>query len=163
MKYAWFWSPALKLMALGDGGPYAGAQDVVAHEFSHGVIVETADLVYRNQPGAVNEAFADIFGELVEAQWDGACALQTGPDWLVGAALGAAVRNLQTPGALTMGATGHLLLSALHAPDAVNAVSRILEIGEVAPGSAAAVSIDEVYTKLKNEVEAAQRLREKFG
>ncbi len=32
-----------------------------------------------------------------------------------------------------------------------------------APGSAAVVSIDEVYTKLKNEAEAANRLREKYG
>ncbi|MCC7476086.1 MAG: cobalamin-independent methionine synthase II family protein [Pirellulales bacterium] len=32
-----------------------------------------------------------------------------------------------------------------------------------APGSAAQVSLDEVYTKLKNEVEAARRLREKYG
>ena len=32
-----------------------------------------------------------------------------------------------------------------------------------APGSAAEVSIDEVYLKLKNEVEAAGRLREKYG
>jgi 5-methyltetrahydropteroyltriglutamate--homocysteine methyltransferase len=32
-----------------------------------------------------------------------------------------------------------------------------------APGSAAAVSIDEVYQKLKNEVEAARRLREAHG
>lgn len=32
-----------------------------------------------------------------------------------------------------------------------------------APGSAARVSIDEVYTKLKNEVEAARRLREKYS
>lgn len=32
-----------------------------------------------------------------------------------------------------------------------------------APGSAADVSLDEVYAKLKNEVEAAQRLREKYG
>ena len=32
-----------------------------------------------------------------------------------------------------------------------------------APGSAAKVSIDEVYTKLKNEVEAAKRLREKYS
>ena len=32
-----------------------------------------------------------------------------------------------------------------------------------APGSAAIVSLDEVYTKLKNEVEAARRLREKYG
>jgi 5-methyltetrahydropteroyltriglutamate--homocysteine methyltransferase len=32
-----------------------------------------------------------------------------------------------------------------------------------APGSAAEVSLDEVYTKLKNEVAAAKRLREKYG
>jgi 5-methyltetrahydropteroyltriglutamate--homocysteine methyltransferase len=32
-----------------------------------------------------------------------------------------------------------------------------------APGSAAVVSIDEVYTKLKNEVAAAQRLRDRYG
>jgi 5-methyltetrahydropteroyltriglutamate--homocysteine methyltransferase len=32
-----------------------------------------------------------------------------------------------------------------------------------APGSAAEVSLDEVYTKLKNEVAAAERLREKYG
>lgn len=32
-----------------------------------------------------------------------------------------------------------------------------------APGSAAKVSIDEVYTKLKHEVEAARRLREKYS
>src|SRR5690606_8894961 len=32
-----------------------------------------------------------------------------------------------------------------------------------APGSAAKVSIDEVYTKLKNEVEAARLLREKYA
>ena len=32
-----------------------------------------------------------------------------------------------------------------------------------APGSAAVVSLDEVYAKLKNEVEAARRLREKYA
>ncbi|MEQ1827394.1 MAG: cobalamin-independent methionine synthase II family protein [Pirellula sp.] len=32
-----------------------------------------------------------------------------------------------------------------------------------APGSAADVSVEEVYIKLKNEVEAARRLREKYG
>ena len=32
-----------------------------------------------------------------------------------------------------------------------------------APGSAAVVSLDEVYVKLQNEVEAARRLREKYG
>ena len=32
-----------------------------------------------------------------------------------------------------------------------------------APGSAARVSIDEVYLKLKNEVEAAKRLRDDYA
>lgn len=32
-----------------------------------------------------------------------------------------------------------------------------------APGSAAVVSIDEVYAKLSNEVEAAARLRDKYS
>ena len=32
-----------------------------------------------------------------------------------------------------------------------------------APGSAAKVSIDEVYIKLKNESEAARRLRQKYS
>ena len=32
-----------------------------------------------------------------------------------------------------------------------------------APGSAARVSIDEVYQKLKNEVEAARRLRAEYA
>jgi 5-methyltetrahydropteroyltriglutamate--homocysteine methyltransferase len=32
-----------------------------------------------------------------------------------------------------------------------------------APGSAATVSIDEIYLKLCNETEAARRLREKYG
>ena len=32
-----------------------------------------------------------------------------------------------------------------------------------APGSAAEVSLDEVYTKLKNEVAAARQLREKYA
>jgi len=32
-----------------------------------------------------------------------------------------------------------------------------------APGSAAVVDIDKVYAKLKNEAEAAQRLRERYG
>ena len=31
-----------------------------------------------------------------------------------------------------------------------------------APGSGAVVDVDEVYTKLKNEAEAARRLREEF-
>ncbi len=40
--------------------------DVVAHEFTHGVTQFTANLIYQNQPGQMNESFSDIFGELVD-------------------------------------------------------------------------------------------------
>jgi Zn-dependent metalloprotease len=34
--------------------------DIVAHELSHGVTDYTSQLVYRDEPGALNEAFSDI-------------------------------------------------------------------------------------------------------
>ena len=45
--------------------------DVVGHEFTHSVVGSVVDLPYRNQPGAINEAYADIFGEIVEDYADG--------------------------------------------------------------------------------------------
>jgi bacillolysin len=44
----------------------AGAIDIVAHELSHGVTEYSADLIYRNESGALNEAFSDIMGTSVE-------------------------------------------------------------------------------------------------
>lgn len=46
--------------------PLAGALDVAGHEMTHGVIENTARLEYRNQSGALNESFADIFGALID-------------------------------------------------------------------------------------------------
>ncbi len=40
--------------------------DVVSHELTHGVTRHTAGLVYRNESGALNESFSDIFGNAVE-------------------------------------------------------------------------------------------------
>lgn len=40
--------------------------DVAGHEMSHGVIESTANLEYRNESGAMNEAFADIFGAMID-------------------------------------------------------------------------------------------------
>ncbi len=90
-----FWNPGLNLMAFGDGLPYAGALDVTGHELTHGVITHSANLDYQNQPGALNEAFADIFGEMIEARTTG-----EEPDWLNGGVLGRALRNLANPSSL---------------------------------------------------------------
>ena len=44
----------------------AGALDIVAHELTHGLTDYTSDLIYRNESGALNEAFSDILGTSVE-------------------------------------------------------------------------------------------------
>lgn len=42
------------------------ADDVTAHEWAHVYIRNTSALIYAFESGAVNEAFADIFGEVVD-------------------------------------------------------------------------------------------------
>ena len=45
---------------------FAAGLDVIAHELTHGVTDFTSDLVYRNESGALNEAFSDIMAVGVE-------------------------------------------------------------------------------------------------
>ena len=40
--------------------------DVIAHEWGHAYTDGTHDLIYQWQPGALNEAYSDIFGEMVD-------------------------------------------------------------------------------------------------
>jgi Zn-dependent metalloprotease len=40
--------------------------DITAHEIAHGVTERTANLIYQNQSGQLNEAYSDIFGELID-------------------------------------------------------------------------------------------------
>lgn len=42
------------------------ADDVVAHEMTHGVTFFTSQLFYYYQSGAINEAFSDIWGEWID-------------------------------------------------------------------------------------------------
>lgn len=81
-------------MIFGDAQPFAGALDIVGHEMTHGVIDHSAGLIYQDQSGALNEAFADIFGEMVEARVNGQ------PDWLVGSQITDPLRNMADPAAL---------------------------------------------------------------
>ncbi|KAB2336142.1 peptidase M4 family protein [Cytobacillus depressus] len=64
-----FWNGAWMTYGDGDGKFFislSAGLDVAAHEMTHGVISHTANLVYRDQPGALNESFADVFGALVD-------------------------------------------------------------------------------------------------
>ncbi|GIE28567.1 hypothetical protein Ait01nite_016120 [Actinoplanes italicus] len=63
------WSDSCFCMRFGAGDGWSKAlttQDIVAHEWSHGVTSATADLEYWGESGALNEATSDIFGTLVE-------------------------------------------------------------------------------------------------
>ncbi|HSP91129.1 MAG TPA: M4 family metallopeptidase [Vicinamibacterales bacterium] len=63
---------------------FSGALDVVAHELAHGVTDYTSDLIYRNESGALNEAFSDIIGTSVEFFYQQAGSGRLQADYLLG-------------------------------------------------------------------------------
>jgi bacillolysin len=44
---------------------YSRFLDVIAHELTHGITEHTSNLVYKDQAGALNESFSDIFGIII--------------------------------------------------------------------------------------------------
>jgi Zn-dependent metalloprotease len=96
-------------MAYGDGDAivftrFTKSLDVVGHELTHGVVTHTCDLEYQDEPGALNEHFADVFGCLVR-QWRKKQKPNHAKAWLIGAELFAkksptrrALRDLANPG-----------------------------------------------------------------
>lgn len=44
--------------------------EIVGHEFGHGLVQAGSSLIYRNQPGALNEAIADVLGVSFRAWLD---------------------------------------------------------------------------------------------
>lgn len=62
-EYAWFGN--------GDcnNGPLT-TMEVVGHEFTHGIIDHTSRLIYRDEPGAINEHLADALGKALEYKED---------------------------------------------------------------------------------------------
>jgi Zn-dependent metalloprotease len=47
-------------------GQHLITADIVGHEFSHGIIFHTAELDNKNEPGTLDESYADIFGFMIE-------------------------------------------------------------------------------------------------
>lgn len=63
------WNGKQMLYGDGDGNlmiSTSGSLDVIGHEMTHGVIEHTADLVYEDESGALNESLADIMGAFIE-------------------------------------------------------------------------------------------------
>lgn len=94
-----FWNGNWATFGDGDGTNYTSLAtlDVVAHEFVHGITRSTANLVYRNESGALNESFSDIFGAVVEFYASPELA-----DWTIAEDAqinGDGFRNMQNPSA----------------------------------------------------------------
>ena len=55
------------LLAENETYPLTADLDIVGHELTHGVTQYTANLVYANQSGAMNEGISDYFGNAIDA------------------------------------------------------------------------------------------------
>ena len=100
-----FWDGSHLVFGDGDGevfGRFTAAVDVLAHEFSHGVVERTTGFVYQGQSGALNESLSDVFGACVRQRVLGHDAVSA--DWLVGAGIflpgikARALRDMANPG-----------------------------------------------------------------
>lgn len=60
------------MILIGDGNPdgslynIAASEDILAHEYMHGITHNIADLTYGNDSGAIDEGISDMFGALIE-------------------------------------------------------------------------------------------------
>ena len=64
--------------------------DIMGHEYTHGVVRASSNLVYQGESGALNESFADIFGVAIERDAGGGLDWTVGEDWRT-------IRSLQNP------------------------------------------------------------------
>ncbi len=100
-----FWNGSQMVYGDGDGmvfNRFTRAIDVVGHELTHGITQNEAGLQYRDQPGALNESFSDVFGSLLKQWVKKQTAAQA--DWIIGEGLftrrikAAGLRSMKAPG-----------------------------------------------------------------
>ena len=90
-----FWSGTQMVYGAG----FSSADDVVAHELTHGVTEYESGLFYYYQSGAINESFSDVWGEFVDLG-NAAGNDTAGVRWQMGEDLPASIgviRNMSDP------------------------------------------------------------------
>ncbi|WP_413944173.1 M4 family metallopeptidase [Bdellovibrio sp. HCB-162] len=77
------WASGLNRFLFGAGGSvldnFEKHIDVVAHEYTHAIVDTSSRLKYEGEAGALNESFADVFGEMAEVYSGGSTQ-----KWLIG-------------------------------------------------------------------------------
>jgi Zn-dependent metalloprotease len=99
-----FWNGTQMVFGDGDGLLFRSFTDlsVIGHELSHGVVQYSGGLLYKDQSGALNESFADVFGVMTVQYANKQTVAEA--SWLVGETIfapdveGKALRSLKTPG-----------------------------------------------------------------
>ena len=100
-----FWNGSQMVYGDGDGvifKPLVGSLSVIGHELTHGVVQFSGGLIYRDQSGALNESFADVFGTLTVQYKKKQEASEA--NWLIGDGIlgpnisGEALRSMKAPG-----------------------------------------------------------------
>lgn len=96
-----YWDGAEMNYGDGDGSTFnhpLTTLDIAGHEITHGLTEHTANLVYQDESGALNESFSDIFGVTIDNYGSGV----TGPNlWRIGeqcTASGTGIRLMSNPG-----------------------------------------------------------------
>lgn len=94
-----FWNGEYMTYGDGDGSNYSALTsiDVCGHEITHAVTEYSANLIYQDESGAMNESFSDIFGTCIEFFAD-----TVNPDWYIGEDFdigGNGFRNMSDPSA----------------------------------------------------------------
>ncbi|SFD23705.1 neutral peptidase B. Metallo peptidase. MEROPS family M04 [Bacillus sp. 491mf] len=92
------WNGVQMMYGDGDGEEFvafSAGLDVIAHELTHAVTEYTADLVYKNESGALNESLSDIMGAMVDRDdWE------LGEDIYTPEMRGTVLRSLKDPASI---------------------------------------------------------------
>ena len=92
-----FWTG--QQMVYGDAKGFANADDVVAHELTHGVTDYESGLFYFYQSGAINESLSDLWGEAYDQIGNPTGSDTVAVKWLIGEDITGqgAFRNMKNP------------------------------------------------------------------
>lgn len=91
-----FWNGYYMTYGDGNGTTFTPltSLDVCGHEIGHAVTTYTANLIYQNESGALNESFSDIFGNSIEFE------NKSNASWKIGEEItpnGSGLRNMEKP------------------------------------------------------------------